>query len=418
MLFTYGFPYSDNEPFLNPEFPRYAQFYDHVLIVTPKKAGDRITRSLDHDYFTILDDYSHFERIGSTLLALILALTDKQMYREIWSLIKKGKLSLKKVYDLLVLTACGNHRSRKAAGWIRKHPEYDVITAYGYWFNTTAYSAVTLKRRVKKPVFTVSRAHGFDLYEERHRTNYLPNQRFIFQNVDYVAAISEDGKKYLENKYGKTKKAHVWHLGAVDKKKLNPVADRDVFRIVSCSRAVPVKRLHRIVEPLMSFSDARIVWTHLGGGPLLEEIKEKAKALPSNITVEFSGTIANDEIYERYGKTPFHAFVNTSESEGISVAMMEAMSFGIPVIATNVGGTKELVADRENGFLLVPDFSDHDFVSAIRQYIAMPEDEYLMHRKRARARFNETFNAEENAVNFLTALSESETVLNGQSKNR
>lgn len=405
VLFTIGFPYSDKEPFLNPEFPQYKQYYDHVLIVAPRKAGDRITRSLDSDLFSIIDDYSHFGSVSSTLFGFFLALTDRQLYREVWSLIKKGKLSLQRLYDLVIQTACGNHRSWEAAKWIKKHTEFNIITAYSYWFNTTAYSAVKLKQTVNKNIFAVSRAHGFDLYEERYKTKYPPNQHYIFQNVDYIATISEDGKRYLETKYGGVNKIHVWHLGAIDKRKLNPVAGRDVLRIVSCSRVVPVKRVHRILESLMGFSDARIIWTHLGGGDLLEEIKKRAKSLPSNITVEFTGNISNEEIYEKYTKTPFHVFINTSESEGISVAIMEAMSFGIPVIATDVGGTRELVNENENGFILSRNFSDDDFINVINRYISMSEDEYLMQRQMARKRYTEAFNAEENAADFLTAIS-------------
>lgn len=405
VLFTIGFPYSDKEPFLNPEFPQYKQYYDHVLIVAPRKAGDRITRILDSNFFSIIDDYSHFGSVSSTLSGFFLALTDHQLYREVWSLIKKGKLSLQRLYDLVIQTACGNHRSWEAAKWIKKHTEFNSITAYSYWFNTTAYSAVKLKQNVNKNIFAVSRAHGFDLYEERYKTKYPPNQHFIFQNVDYIATISEDGKRYLETKYGGANKIHVWHLGAIDKRKLNPVAGRDVLRIVSCSRVVPVKRVHRILESLMGLSDARIIWTHLGGGDLLEEIKKRAESLPSNITVEFTGNIPNEEIYEKYTKTPFHVFINTSESEGISVAIMEAMSFGIPVIATDVGGTRELVFENENGFILSPDFSNDDFINVIKRYISMSEDEYLMQRQMARRRYSEAFNAEENAANFLTAIS-------------
>jgi len=45
------------------------------------------------------------------------------------------------------------------------------------------------------------------------------------------------------------------------------------------------------------------------------------------------------------------AFVNSSRSEGLSMAILEAMSVGLPVAATAVGGTVELVADGVNGFL-------------------------------------------------------------------
>ncbi|MFR4320263.1 MAG: glycosyltransferase [Blautia massiliensis (ex Durand et al. 2017)] len=44
--------------------------------------------------------------------------------------------------------------------------------------------------------------------------------------------------------------------------------------------------------------------------------------------------------------------MNVSSSEGIPVSIMEATSFGIPGIATDAGGTKEIIRDKENGVLL------------------------------------------------------------------
>jgi glycosyltransferase involved in cell wall biosynthesis len=64
--------------------------------------------------------------------------------------------------------------------------------------------------------------------------------------------------------------------------------------------------------------------------------------------------MANEAILSTYRERPFDLFVNVSSSEGVSVAIMEAMSCGIPVVATKVGGTSEIVSDQ-NGVLLPKD---------------------------------------------------------------
>jgi glycosyltransferase involved in cell wall biosynthesis len=64
---------------------------------------------------------------------------------------------------------------------------------------------------------------------------------------------------------------------------------------------------------------------------------------------------------EFYRKNHVDLFINVSETEGIPVSIMEAMSFGIPCIATNVGGVNEIV-NNTNGFL-VKKYFNNDHVS-------------------------------------------------------
>ncbi|NCO54621.1 MAG: glycosyltransferase, partial [Bacteroidetes bacterium] len=64
-------------------------------------------------------------------------------------------------------------------------------------------------------------------------------------------------------------------------------------------------------------------------------------------------------------------FINVSESEGIPVSIMEALSAGIPVIATNVGGTNEIV-NNDVGFLIDKEFEINTAVNIINNYLNSP----------------------------------------------
>lgn len=73
----------------------------------------------------------------------------------------------------------------------------------------------------------------------------------------------------------------------------------------------------------------------------------------------------NQEVQRFYASHCITALVNVSETEGIPVSIMEAGSYGIPAIATDVGGTHEIVHDGLNGLLLKKDFSDEELLNAI-----------------------------------------------------
>ena len=65
----------------------------------------------------------------------------------------------------------------------------------------------------------------------------------------------------------------------------------------------------------------------------------------------FMGYVPNVEIMQFMEESNVDVFINLSTSEGVPVSIMEAQSYGIPVIATNVGGTGEII-DKDNGILL------------------------------------------------------------------
>jgi glycosyltransferase involved in cell wall biosynthesis len=87
-----------------------------------------------------------------------------------------------------------------------------------------------------------------------------------------------------------------------------------------------------------------------GDGPDKAFTKKTAEKL--NLPVTMTGWIRRNELPRLI--SAIDIFVNPSLSEGLPIAVMEAMAMQKPVIATNVGGTEDLVKDGENGFLVPP----------------------------------------------------------------
>jgi glycosyltransferase involved in cell wall biosynthesis len=88
----------------------------------------------------------------------------------------------------------------------------------------------------------------------------------------------------------------------------------------------------------------------VGGGRRQAEMRQLAASLGLGESVHFLGQ-------RRDVPDLLHAmdvFVLPSYSEGVSLALLEAMAAGLPVIATAVGGLPEVVADGETGWLIPP----------------------------------------------------------------
>ena len=72
---------------------------------------------------------------------------------------------------------------------------------------------------------------------------------------------------------------------------------------------------------------------------------------PDNLEHHWKGARSNSEVRSFMMSEPVDLFLNLSQSEGLPVSIMEAMASGIPAMATDVGGTSEIVTNR-NGWLL------------------------------------------------------------------
>ena len=78
----------------------------------------------------------------------------------------------------------------------------------------------------------------------------------------------------------------------------------------------------------------------------------------------------NFEILDFYKNNYIDLFINLSYSEGIPVSIMEAMSYSIPTLATNVGGVSELV-NEDNGVLVERDSIAEEITSDILKFIKL-----------------------------------------------
>ncbi len=137
-----------------------------------------------------------------------------------------------------------------------------------------------------------------------------------------------------------------------------------------------------------------IIYHHFGDGPDFELFRRKLAKLSSNIEVILHGRVNNNCIYEFYKNNSVDIFINLSLHEGVPVSIMEAMSFGIPCLATNVGATREIV-NNINGKLIESDFSIEEVVQTILNAKSV---EWIEKRYLAQEFWRKNYNAE---VNYL-----------------
>lgn len=275
---------------------------------------------------------------------------------------------------------------------------------YSYWLNPSAIALAMLAEKYEG-VVCVSRAHGGDLYAYRHTPAYLPLQKKTINHLTKVFLISTDGKEYLMKEHTSIEPDSlvVSRLGTISAGHQPDTSETNEIHLVTCSYMVPVKRIDLLVKALQNIEGFNLRWTHIGDGPLKEELSDLASKLPSNVEWNFTGSLTNQEVMSFYKKNHIDLFINVSESEGVPVSIMEAFSFGIPVIATNVGGTAELVNDL-NGKLLNKDIDPYEITNAIEEFASKSNEEKRRKSEMAYRMWEEHFNAEKNYKQFAEQL--------------
>lgn len=407
LVFANAFPFGTWEPYLMRETDFYDRF-DEVYIFSLSVRDEQMQhpRPLGNAKIRVVP--LEFKSRSFYFVNLALSLFNRAMWAEIRSLISTGRFSIARLTQVLVFFSRADHEARVISKFIRKNisdSPHDKSVLYAYRFLYQPYLIGKLARRFHSAKL-VARAHRADLYEDEASTNFLPWRRGSMETLDELHLIAEHGVKYISKTIpGFDHKLKLSYLGTEDRGIADTSRSRSTLRIVTCSTATPVKRLALLADALSLLPpEVDVDWTHYGDGILLDELRELSAGMGRNITVKWMGNVENQVVLDDYKAGKYHVIVNVSSSEGLPVSLMEACSFGIPAIATDVGGTSEIIRDGENGILLGSDPSTAEVSQALLTFATMDDEPYEKFSKTARVIWEREFDSQANYSRFVERL--------------
>ena len=273
------------------------------------------------------------------------------------------------------------------------------IFLYSYWSNDSAI-AVALARKENPSIKSFSRIHGWDVFFEPSRYNYLPFRSLIVEHLSSIFSISEAGIKYVRQswKIQTSNKIKLSRLAVNPQKKLTPT-NKNIL-IVSCSSVIELKNLNLIIQELKILKNVSFKWCHFGDGDLFKEINQSANINLNISSFEFYGRVSNKFVLSWYKKNNPDLFINLSSSEGIPVSIMEAISFGIPTIATNVGGVSEII-NNKNGYLIDFPFTKGAVAKRITEFNGLSFEDRNKKRIAAYETWQQKYDSRKNYTQFI-----------------
>jgi len=279
------------------------------------------------------------------------------------------------------------------------------VVAYSFWSDS---SAIGIALASSPRLTRAARVNGFDLFLERHRPPFLPGRNVLSRNLDHVFAASDFARRYFIATYpAAAATSDVAYLGVDDPGRVASGSGDDRFVLVSCAGIVQGKRVDRIAAAVSALAamrpDVSFEWHHFGGGPDEAAVEAALGSKPSNAETTLHGPTDRPVIMSFYASHPVDVIVNLSASEGgPPVALMEAASYGIPAVATAVGGNPEIVSGS-TGFLVPVDCPASETARAIARLV---DDRTEARRLRSASRemWRTRFQASTNARAFAAAL--------------
>lgn len=399
LFFTSGYPYGTVETFIETEIEYISQYFDVTIVAITNT--NTLTRKVPQNVTVIRCE--HDKKSEHSKLSRLKLLFNKDVLQEII-------LSFKKNFKINTELLLYYSRAKEIAKFIEEKnliAQNEKVILYSYWLNEAALAGVFLKRRNPFIKF-VSRAHGYDLYVERNKEQLSYFKKMIDKYIDNVFFVSQNGLEYYQKKFAADlNKCKLSYLGVTNKNDfLNENNKNDVLKIVTCSNVTQVKRLDLIIRALSLVENFNVEWIHIGDGEMLGEIKELAYhnlQNKKNVNYKFIGRKSNIEVMNMYKNNGYDLFINTSDSEGLPVTIMECMSFGIPVIARNVGGISEVV-NNSNGYLIDKHVADTEIYDTIVKFRNMDSNSIKVIKSNAYNTWKTKFNADMNYMIFALEL--------------
>jgi glycosyltransferase involved in cell wall biosynthesis len=275
-----------------------------------------------------------------------------------------------------------------------------IVHAHGHPY-LSSLLASKLAKQYGKP-FVLTQHNTFieynNIFDEVERLNDLTVGKETLREADKIIAISNATKDYVLSLGAKPSKVKVIHNG-VDLNRFRPLPKiKDTMRqklgipqdakvVLTVRRLVYKNGVDTLIESanIAVKKNPKIVFLVVGKGPDMSSVQMQIKQLGIEGNFRLTGFVPDEDLPLYYNTADLFALPSKS-GEGLPLVALEAMACGLPVIATNVGGIKEIMVN-DYGKLVPPnnpdalakailDFSEIDFTPYQSELRTMVEEKH------------------------------------------
>ena len=150
-------------------------------------------------------------------------------------------------------------------------------------------------------------------------------------------------------------------------KESTKIFQNNQLNITILSRLVPHKNIDKVIKAISNLNNPFIKLNIVGEGPEIDRLKSISSKYDYKDNIVFHGKLNREDINRIFLNTDL--FIQASNYEGLPHSLLEAMSFGIPVLCTPVGDCKEILENEDRGYMLDLPVSQDNIKSKIAKII-------------------------------------------------
>ena len=255
----------------------------------------------------------------------------------------------------------------------------DLIFVNGLGTETTIANIFLKKKIIRKivgdPVWerAYSKAKISESFDEFQVKNYgfsISFQKkvrsFSIKKSDIVVTPSQHLKNFILN-LGFKNKIEIINNGVFIPEENTNIFTNDQINITIVSRLVSHKNIEKIIKAISDLNSPLINLNIIGDGPELNQLQKISLESNNKDNIIFHGKLNRDEINHIFLNSDI--YIQASNYEGLPHSLLEAMSYGIPVLCTPVGECKEILGNEDRGYILDLPVSKNNIKSKISQII-------------------------------------------------
>ncbi len=412
ILISSTFPYRIKEPFLETELKHHAQHFDKIFLFVPKQSQVSPKIKFEIPPGVVIAQFDNTTYLLSKIKGLRF-LFSYSFWEEL-KIIKynyKLKLTRNMVRSILITYIQADNFNQLLKKFLKSNRiPFNRSTFYTYCCNEFSLG-VGMLRKHNKIAGAFSRLQSWDFYFENAPNHYLPLRSKMIRNLDTVFPVSEYVSNFVSMKLPKVncEKLMVNYLGVEKARDPDYSPKGKTLKILTLTFLNKIKRIDLLVAALEQLKDFQVEWHHIGEGDDYLDIKKytfNRLFNKENIKYVIHGDFPKSKVYNYLHDERFDVLLNTSSHEGVPVSMMEAMSFSIPVIGTNVGGVSEIIHHEKNGYLLSANPNPQEIIAALTRLYHLSPEAYIDMRKNAYQTWDNKFNADHNYSELIYNMSQ------------
>ena len=150
------------------------------------------------------------------------------------------------------------------------------------------------------------------------------------------------------------------------------IRDSDTLRLLCTGRADKQKGFQTAIRAVSMMRDIPVHLDIVGTGPYFDDLKAISSDLNVDDRVTFHGRVDDDELSRIYSSADVY-LIPTTRYEGLPLALLEALSHGIPTISSDIGGNSDVITHGTDGLFIKPG-SLPELIEAIRRLENSPEE--------------------------------------------